>query len=145
MGKVADWIAARRDAITTLQQAVLGVLVVLLQWLGAGAVGYFYAQSQMRAFVIEERADHLAEIDRLQKNYADTLGYLTSKASATADAAEAAATQSAVAATEAKDTAKAAKRAVAPAAPATPSISEAQRADINRKIEAINRKVREKE
>lgn len=142
MTTLRNWLSERRAMMVKFAHAVEGLITIALIAMGAGASGYFFAQYQMRAFVLEERADHVAEIERLQRTYAETLAYLTTKASATADAAESAANESAKAAT---DSAKAAKRAVAPSQTAPTSISEAQRTDINRKIEAINRKVREKE
>lgn len=145
MATLREWLAGRRVMLAKFVAAVEGIITILAIATGGGACGYFFAQYQMRTFMLEERADHVAEIERLQRTYADTLGYLTSKAGATADAAEAAATQSAQAAVEAKDSARAAKRVTVPAAPsATTPISETQRNEVNRKIEAVNRKVREK-
>lgn len=145
MGKAIDWIKGKRHRLVMVGQALEGIVIVLLQWLGAGAVGYFIAQAQVRNFVIEERADHLAEIQRLQETYTNTLGYMSAQAKRAADSSQEAADQSAQAAVQSKDTARAAKKAVGQnSGNGTSPITEAQRSEVNRKIEAVNRKVKEK-
>lgn len=147
MAKLYDWLKSRASALRRIGHAVEGLTVIGFFALGSGAAGYFFAQSQMRDDMVRERAEHLAEIDRLQKTYAETMAYVSQRVGETAKAAQVAADQSAQAAVEAKDTAKAAKRAVGAtpaAAPAAAPISEAQRAEVNRKIDQANQKVRGK-
>ncbi|GLC97850.1 hypothetical protein Tamer19_72590 [Cupriavidus sp. TA19] len=115
-------------------------VTVLILLLGGGmGTGYLFCVWQYRDLMAQQRDDHQAEIARLQSAYSQTLEALTPKVSQAAGAAAEAAEASAEAAKSVK---RAARAVPAPAAAARP-LTEAERNQVNRDIEAANRKVRE--
>lgn len=142
MASLREWVRGRRAYFAKIGHAIEGITVILLIALGAGAVGYGIAQSQARETIVEERANHQAEIERLQRTYTETLAIIAPQLKGIAKDVSQAATASAQAAVSTAEAAKSAKRAAAPVANAAP-ITEAQRSDTNRKIEEANRKVKD--
>ncbi|MNN17434.1 hypothetical protein D3C81_1306220 [compost metagenome] len=110
-------------------------LMALMVGGGAGA-GYALCQWQFRDLMAQQRDDHQAEIARLQAAYSQTLEALTPKVSQAAGAAAEAAEASA-------EAAKSAKRATRAAPAPARALTETERNQVNRDIEAANRKVRE--
>ena len=124
--------------------AIEGMLTIALIALGGGASGYFFAQYQMRTFLIDERANHVAELERMQSVYTATIAAMAPKLERIADATEASATASAKAAVNTSEATRVTKQTARAAAPQTP-MNEAQRKEVNQKIEDANRKARGKE
>lgn len=136
MAKLRDWIARHRATFTRVAHMLEAVTLMALMVGGGAGAGYALCQWQFRDLMAQQRDDHQAEIGRLQSAYSQTLEALTPKVSQAAGAAAEAAEASA-------EAAKSVKRA-ARAAPAQPRpLTEAERNQVNRDIEAANRKVRE--
>lgn len=134
MARLRDWLASHRATFTRLAHMLEAVTLMALMVGGGAGAGYALCQWQFRDLMAQQRDDHQAEIGRLQSAYSQTLAALTPKVSQAAGAAAEAAEASA-------EAAKSAKRATR-AAPARP-LTEAERNQVNRDIEAANRKVRE--
>lgn len=136
MAKLRDWIARHRATFIRVAHMLEAVTLMALMVGGGAGAGYALCQWQFRDLMAQQRDDHQAEIGRLQSAYSQTLEALTPKVSQAAGAAAEAAEASA-------EAAKSVKRA-ARAAPAQPRpLTEAERNQVNRDIEAANRKVRE--
>jgi hypothetical protein len=136
MGKLRDWVASHQATFRRLAHMCEAVTLMALMVGGGAGAGYALCQWQFRELMAQQRDDHQAEISRLQSAYSQTLEALTPKVSQAAGAAAEAAEASA-------EAAKSVKRA-ARAAPAQPRpLTEAERNQVNRDIEAANRKVRE--
>ena len=147
--KVHSWMLRYRVKLTQIGHMLEAVTVLVLLLGGGAGSGYLFCQWQSRDMLAEQREDHQREIERLQDAYTRTLEALTPKVSQAATAVAEAAEASAQTAKASAETAKAVKRAAtraapAPAAPAPAKpVTEAERLQINRDIEAANRKVRE--
>ncbi|MFC4431390.1 hypothetical protein [Cupriavidus respiraculi] len=117
--------------------------LVLVLAMGGAVGGYALAQWQAQEAVIQLRADHVAEIERMQRTYALTLQALAPKITAIAETASAAAGAAAEAAVSSAEVAQTAKR-VAQGKPTTPApLTAAERARANSAIEAAKRKLQE--
>ncbi|SPA44822.1 hypothetical protein [Cupriavidus taiwanensis] len=136
MAKLRDWIARHRATFTRVAHMLEAVTLMALMVGGGTGAGYALCQWQFRDLMAQQRDDHQAEIGRLQSAYSQTLEALTPKVSQAAGAAAEAAEASAEAAKSVKRAAR-----VAPALPRP--LTEAERNQVNRDIEAANRKVRE--
>lgn len=140
MARLRDWLARYRTKFILIAHRIEAVAVLILLLGGGMGIGYWACVWQYRDLMAQQREDHQAEIGRLQHAYTQTLQALTPKVTAAASA-------SAQAAEASVEAAKSVKRATRPApavAPAAPrALSEAERQDVNRDIEAANRKVRE--
>ncbi|SPD47488.1 hypothetical protein [Cupriavidus neocaledonicus] len=136
MGKLRDWVANHVATLRRLAHMCEAVTLIGLMVGGGAGAGYALCQWQFRDLMAQQREDHQAEIGRLQSAYSQTLEALTPKVSQAAGAAAEAAEASAEAAKSVK---RAARAAPAPVRPLT----EAERNQVNRDIEAANRKVRE--
>ncbi|MCY1271600.1 hypothetical protein D9M68_223020 [compost metagenome] len=136
MAKLRDWIDHHRATFRRLAHMFEALTLMALMVGGGAGAGYALCQWQLRDLMAQQRDDHQAEIGRLQSAYSQTLEALTPKVSQAAGAAAEAAEASAEAAKSVK---RATRAAPAPARPLT----EAERNQLNRDIEAANRKVRE--
>ncbi len=136
MGKLRDWIANHLATLRRLAHMCEAVTLIGLMVGGGVGAGYALCQWQFRELMALQRDDHQAEIGRLQKAYSETLEALSPKVSQAAGAAAQAAEASA-------EAAKSAKRATRAAPAPAKSLTEAERQQVNRDIEAANRKVRE--
>lgn len=141
MAKLRDWIARHRATFSRMAHMLeVFTLIGLMVGGGAGA-GYAVCQWQFAELMAQQRGDHQAEIARLQTVYGQMLEALTPKVTAAAGAAA----QAAEASVEAAKSAKRVARAPAPAgrSDAARPLTEQDRQQVNRDIEAANRKVRE--
>ncbi len=140
MAKLRDWLARYRAKFILVGHRMEAVTVLIMLLGGGMGTGYIFCVWQYRELMAQQRDDHQAEIARLQDAYTRTLAALAPKVSAAAgDAAKAA-----EASVEAARSVKRAARPATPPATAVPRpLSEAERQDVNRDIEAANRKVRE--
>ncbi|URF02776.1 hypothetical protein [Cupriavidus campinensis] len=137
MARIREWIAQHRATFGRIAHMLEAVTLMALMMGGGVGAGYALCQWQARDQLAQQRGDHQAEIARLQAAYSQTLAVLTPKVAEAANA-------SALAAEASVEAAKSVKRATRPAAPAAARpLSEAERQDVNRDIEAANRKVRE--
>ncbi|WP_317925659.1 hypothetical protein [Cupriavidus sp. TA19] len=139
MARLRDWLARYRATFVLVGHRMEAVTVLILLLGGGMGTGYLFCVWQYRDLMAQQRDDHQAEIARLQSAYSQTLEALTPKVSQAAGAAAEAAEASAEAAKSVK---RAARAVPAPAAAARP-LTEAERNQVNRDIEAANRKVRE--
>ncbi|CAJ0717684.1 hypothetical protein [Ralstonia mannitolilytica] len=136
MGKLRDWVESHQTTFRRLAHMLEAVTLMALMVGGGAGAGYALCQWQFRDLMAQQRDDHQAEIARLQSAYSQTLEALTPKVSQAAGAAAEAAEASA-------EAARSAKRASRPTpGPARP-LTEAERNQVNRDIEAANQKVRE--
>jgi len=140
MARIREWMARHRATFVRTAHMLEAVTLLVLMVGGGMGAGYALCQWQSREMLAQQRDDHQAEIARLQGAYSQTLEALTPKVAAAASA-------SAQAAEASVEAAKSVKRATRPAPAAAPTaprpLSEAERQDVNRDIEAANRKVRE--
>ncbi|NYH98653.1 hypothetical protein [Cupriavidus plantarum] len=142
MARIREWLARHRAGFVRTAHMLEAVTLMALMVGGGIGAGYALCQWQSREILAQQRDDHQAEIARLQDAYTQTLKALTPKV-------EAAASASAQAAEASVEAIKSVKRAARPAAVPTPTppgqrpLTEAERQDVNRDIEAANRKVRE--
>lgn len=136
MPRVAEWI--RRHQETFRRVAHMVEAVTLMSLMVGGGVGAGYAISQWHALDVmaERRADHQAEIERLQKAYSDVLSVLAPKVHQAADSA-------AVAAEASVEAAKSVTRAARAPVSQPRQISDAERKQINREIDYANRLIKE--
>ncbi|QEZ47169.1 hypothetical protein [Cupriavidus oxalaticus] len=134
MARLRDWLARHRATFVRTAHMLEAVTLMALMVGGGAGAGYALCQWQFRDLMAQQRDDHQGEIARLQSAYSQTLEALTPKVSQAAGAAAQAAEASA-------EAAKSAKRATR-AAPAR-ALTEAERNQVNRDIEAANRKVKE--
>ncbi len=134
MARLRDWLARHRATFVRTAHMLEAVTLMALMVGGGAGAGYALCQWQFRDLMAQQRDDHQGEIARLQSAYSQTLEALTPKVSQAAGAAAQAAEASA-------EAAKSAKRATR----ATPAraLTEAERNQVNRDIEAANRKVKE--
>lgn len=139
MARIRDWLARYRALLVRLGHMVEAFTVMILMVGGGMGAGYALCQWQFRDQMAQQRDDHQAEIARLQGAYTQTLEALAPKVTAAAGAAA----QAAEASVEAAKSVKRASRPLSPAAAAPRPLTEAERQDVNRDIEAANRKVRE--
>lgn len=136
MGSIRDWVDCHRATFRRVAHMLEAVTLMAMMVGGGAGAGYFACQWQFGALMAQQRADHQAEVQRLQEAYGRALEALAPKVSAAAGAAAEAAEASA-------EAARSARRAV-PVAPAPARrLTEAERAQANRAIEAANQKVRE--
>lgn len=140
MARIRDWLARHRATFARTAHMLEAVTLMALMVGGGMGAGYALCQWQFRDQLAQQRDDHQAEIARLQGAYTQTLEALTPKVTAAAGAAAQAAEASVEAAKSVK---RAARPATAPASTAPRPLTEAERQDVNRDIEAANRKVRE--
>ena len=132
MARLRDLLARYRALLVRLGHLLEAFTVMILMVGGGMGAGYALCQWQFRDQIAQQRDDHQAEIARLEA--------LTPKVTAAAGAAAQAAEASVEAAKSVK---RAARPATAPASTAPRPLTEAERQDVNRDIEAANRKVRE--
>lgn len=138
MARLRDWVASHRATFWRVAHMLEALTLMALMVGGGAGAGYALCQWQFRELMAQQRDDHQAEIGRLQSAYSQTLEALTPKVSQAAGAAA----QAAEASAEAAKSAKRATRAAPAPAPAR-ALTEAERNQVNRDIEAANRKVRE--
>lgn len=136
MARIREWMARHRATFVRTAHMLEAVTLLVLMVGGGMGAGYALCQWQSRETLAQQRDDHQAEIARLQRAYGQTLEALTPKVAAAASA-------SAQAAEASVEAAKSVKRATQPAPAAPRALSEAERQEVNRDIEAANRKVRE--
>lgn len=142
MARLREWLSRYRATFVLVGHRMEAVTVLILLLGGGMGTGYLFCVWQYRELMAQQRDDHQAEIARLQDAYTQTLKALTPKV-------EAAASASAQAAEASVEAVKSVKRAARPAAAPMPTppgqrpLTEAERQDVNRDIEAANRKVRE--
>lgn len=127
----------RRVAHVTEAIALIAVVAM-----GGAAGGYALAQWQGQEALVQQRADHLAEIERLQHAYAQTLQALAPKINDLAQTAQEAAGAAAEAAVTSAEVAQTARK-VAQGGSGVRPLTEAERARANAAIEAANRKLQE--
>lgn len=139
MARLRDWLARYRAKFILVGHRMEAVTVLVLLLGGGMGTGYLFCVWQYRELMAQQRDDHQAEIGRLQEAYTRTLNALAPKVTAAANASA----QAAEASVEAAKSVKRAARAPAAPAPAARPLTEAERQDVNRDIEAANRKVRE--
>ncbi|MCA3236198.1 MAG: hypothetical protein INH06_28460 [Cupriavidus sp.] len=139
MAKLRDWLARYRAKFILVGHRMEAVTVLILLLGGGMGTGYLFCVWQYRELMAQQRDDHQAEIARLQEAYTQTLAALTPKVAAAANASA----QAAEASVEAAKSVKRAARPVPPPAAEARPLTEAERQDVNRDIEAANRKVRE--
>ncbi|MCA3184640.1 MAG: hypothetical protein INH12_29595 [Cupriavidus sp.] len=139
MAKLRDWLARYRAKFILVGHRMEAVTVLILLLGGGMGTGYLFCVWQYRELMAQQRDDHQAEIARLQEAYTQTLAALTPKVAAAANASA----QAAEASVEAAKSVKRAARPVPPPAAVARPLTEAERQDVNRDIEAANRKVRE--
>lgn len=139
MARLRDWLARYRAKFILVGHRMEAVTVLVLLLGGGMGTGYLFCVWQYRELMAQQRDDHQAEIGRLQEAYTRTLNVLAPKVTAAANASA----QAAEASVEAAKSVKRAARAPAAPAPAARPLTEAERQDVNRDIEAANRKVRE--
>ncbi|MGN8554663.1 UNVERIFIED_CONTAM: hypothetical protein OHV15_18985 [Microbacterium sp. SLM126] len=139
MAKLRDWLARYRAKFILVGHRMEAVTVLILLLGGGMGTGYLFCVWQYRELMAQQRDDHQAEIARLQEAYTQTLAALTPKVAAAANASA----QAAEASVEAAKSVKRAARPVPPPAAAARPLTEAERQDVIRDIEAANRKVRE--
>lgn len=139
MARLRDWLARYRAKFILVGHRMEAVTVLILLLGGGMGTGYLFCVWQYRELMAQQRDDHQAEIARLQDVYTQTLQVLTPKVTAAASASA----QAAEASVEAAKSVKRAARAPAAPAPTARPLTEAERQDVNRDIEAANRKVRE--
>lgn len=142
MAKVRDWLDRHRAQFRRIADRTGTVSMVLVIAMGGAAGGYWIAQWQARDLFVQMRADHVAEIERLQSTYADTLQALAPKIDDIAQTAQQAAGAAAEAAVTSAAVAQAAKKVTQGSAIPRP-LTEAERARANAAIEAANRKLQE--
>ncbi|WP_423192994.1 hypothetical protein [Cupriavidus sp. H18C2] len=140
MARLRDLLARYRALLVRLGHLLEAFTVMILMVGGGMGAGYALCQWQFRDLMAQQRDDHQAEIGRLQGVYSKTLEVLTPNVAAAAGAAAKAAEASEEAAKSVK---RAVRPATAPASTAPRPLTEAERQDVNRDIEAANRKVRE--
>ncbi|CAG9172350.1 hypothetical protein CURE108131_23255 [Cupriavidus respiraculi] len=143
MSKVREWVERNRAAFLRAAHLCEAVSLVLLIAVGGGVAGYSIALWQAREAMIEQRADHLAEIERMQETYGITLRALVPKINDIAQTASEAAGAAAEAAVTSAEVAQTAKRVAQGKASGPTPLTEAERAKANSAIEAANRKLRE--
>lgn len=136
MARLRDWVASHRATFWRVAHMLEAITLMALMVGGGAGAGYALCQWQFRELMAQQRDDHQAEIGRLQSAYSQVLEALTPKMSQAAGAAAQAAEASA-------EAAKSAKRATRAAPPPARALTEAERNQVNRDIEAANRKVRE--
>ncbi len=139
MAKLRDWFDSHRATFYRVAHMLEAVTLMALMVGGGAGAGYALCQWQSRDLMAQQREDHQAEIGRLQAVYGQMLEALTPKVTEAAGAAA----QAAEASVEAAKSAKRAARTPASPAPAPRVLTEADRQQVNRDIEAANRKVRE--
>nr|WP_315596076.1 hypothetical protein [uncultured Cupriavidus sp.] len=139
MARIREWMARHRATFVRTAHMLEAVTLMALMVGGGMGAGYALCQWQSREMLAQQRDDHQAEIARLQGAYSQTLEALTPKVAAAANASA----QAAEASVEAAKSVKRAARAPAVPAPVARTMSEADREQVNRDIEAANRKVRE--
>lgn len=140
MGKVREWVSRHRATFRRVAHATEAITILLVIAMGGGVAGYALAQWQARDVIVQMRADHAAEIERLQGTFSWTLQVLAPQLGDIAETASAAAG----AAAQAAETSAAAARTVKQAARFKPEpLSEAERSRVNGAIEAANRKLKE--
>lgn len=120
-----------------------GGLLLLATILGSGAgLGYWAGTERTRSMLIDERADRIEEIGRLQSTYQQSLDALTGRTARAADtAATAAETAMDAAATADKAATTAGKAAKAAGVPA--AALEHDRKAINTTITRANERIKE--
>jgi predicted PurR-regulated permease PerM len=140
MKRVRDWLARHRDTFRRVAHVLEAITLVLVIAMGGAVGGYALAQWQARDVFVQMRADHAAEIERLQGTFSWTLQALAPQLGDIAQTASAAAG----AAAQAAETSAEAARTVKQAARSAPApLSEAERSRVNGAIEAANRKLKE--
>ena len=139
MARIREWMARHRATFVRTAHMLEAITLMALMVGGGMGAGYALCQWQSREILAQQRDDHQAEIARLQAAYSQTLEALTPKVAAAANASA----QAAEASVEAAKSVKRAARPVPPPAAAPRPLTEAERQDVNRDIEAANRKVRE--
>lgn len=140
MGKLRDWVSRHHATFRRVAHMTEAITLVLFIAMGGAVAGYSTALWRMQEEVVQLRADHVAEIERLQRTYAMTLQALAPQLGNIAETASAAAG----AAAQAAETSAEAARTVKQAARFKPEpLSEAERSRVNGAIEAANRKLRE--
>jgi len=138
MARIREWMARHRATFVRTAHMLEAITLMALMVGGGMGAGYALCQWQSREILAQQRDDHQAEIARLQAAYSQTLEALTPKVAAAANASA----QAAEASVEAAKSVKRAARPVPPPAVAPRTLTEAERQDVNRDIEAANRKVR---
>lgn len=139
MEKVREWMRRHKATFYRVAHVTEAISLVLLIALGGAVGGFMYAEWRAHDVMVQERADHLAEIDRLQGNYTQLLQVLTPKIKDIAETASSAAESAAAAAATTAEVATAAKRATGVPTPLT----EAERSKANAAINDANRRLRE--
>lgn len=140
MGKLRDWVSRHRATFRRVAHATEAITIMLVIAMGGGVAGYALAQWQARDVIVQMRADHAAEIERLQGTFSWTLQVLAPQLGDIAETASAAAGAAAQAAETSAEAARTVKQAARfKSAP----LSEAERSRVNGAIEAANRKLKE--
>ena len=141
MGKLRDWVSRHHATFRRVAHMTEAITLVLVIAMGGAVAGYSTALWRMQEEVVQLRADHVAEIERLQRTYAMTLQALAPQLGDIAETASAAAGAAAQAAETSAEAARTVKQTAARNKPVP--LSEAERSRVNEAIEAANRKLRE--
>lgn len=146
MIRIRNFIFAHKAGMRKIVHA-LQLLVIVAVLSGSGAVGgYWLAANQAKDDRLAQRADHLAEIARLQEAYRRNLQTTGEIVKSAATTAEAAATTAEVATSNAADATRLASKATTAAKQAvttarSDNVPQPTRAQINRAVESANRQI----